>query len=151
MLFRRFLPPFSIQNLDMTLYTGVLQRRRRSWTAHAFPFFVLWWVLRFVSFAALIITDYTELDYSRFPPEVLNISGAPATPTHDQQLQSITPAATAQAILARAARAANRNRRAAQPTARLTTNTTAPTRPTATPSQAAIPAGATTFSDSEEA
>ena len=103
-----------------------------------------------MSFAALIFTDYTELDYSGFPPEVLKISGAPAAPT--QQLQSITPATT-QSILARAARAANRNRGVAQPTALFTTNTTKSNRDrtTPTPSQAAIPAGATAFSDSEEA
>ena len=98
-----------------------------------------------MSFAAVIFTDCTELDYSGFPPEVLKISGAPSTP--NQLVHSINPA-TAQAILARAARAANR--RAVQPTAISATNTTTPNRPTQPPGQAAIPTGATTFSDSEE-
>ena len=128
--------------LTFNIYTGVLQRRRRSWTA--FPFFFLWWVLCFVSFAALLFTDYTELDHSGFPPEDLKISGDPATPT--QLLSSINPA-TAQAILARAARAQNRGK--AQPTALFATNTTTPTNPNPNPIPTPVPAGAA-YSDSDE-
>ena len=63
--------------LTFNIYTGVLQRRRQSWTA--LPFFVLWWVLCFVSFAAVIFADCTELGYSGFPPEdrYLKNFGAP--------------------------------------------------------------------------
>ena len=128
--------------LTCNIYTGVLKRRRRPWPA--FPLFVLWWVLFFVSCAALL---FTELDYSRFPPEVLKISGAPATPT--QLLQIITPA-TAQAVLARAARAANPNRGVKTPTALFATTPTTPTHPTPTPIRAPAPAGTAAYSDNEE-
>lgn len=131
--------------LTFNIYTGGLQRpsRRQSWTA--FPFFLLWWVIVFISFAALLLTNYTELDYSGFPPEDLKISGAPATPT--QLLNSITPA-TAQAVLARAV---NPNRGVATPTALFTTHTTtAPTRPIHTPAPATAPAGSYSDSDEEE-
>ena len=125
--------------LTFNIYTGVVQRRRQSWTA--FPLFVLWWVLCFVSFAAVIFTDCIELDYSGFSPEVLKISGAPTTPS--QLVQSLNPA-TAQAILDRAARVANRNRGAA-PTALFTNTTTTPSHPT--PATVSTPAhsGATAY------
>ena len=101
-----------------------------------------------MSFAALIFIDYTELDHSGFPPGVLKISGAPATPT--QLLNSITPA-TAQAVLARAAGAANPTRGVATPVALFTnTTTTTPNRPIQTTVQAPIPSGATSYSDSGE-
>ena len=113
-----------------------------------FRFFFLWWVLCFVSFAGLLFTDYTELDHSGFPPEDLKNSGAPATPT--QLLNSITPA-TAQAVLARAARAANRNRGGATPTALFpNTTTTTPSGPIQTTVQAPPNPGATAYSDSDE-
>ena len=127
--------------LTFNIYTGVLQRRRQSWTA--FPLFFLWWVIVFVSFAAVIFTNCTELDYTGFPPETLKISGAPATP--NQLVQSLNPA-TAQAILARAARAANRGA-ATIPTALFPNSTATPSRPTPIPAPA--PTGAT-YSDSEE-
>ena len=98
-----------------------------------------------MSFAAVIFTDCTELDCSGFPPEVLKISGAPTTPS--QLVQSINPA-TAQAILARAARAANRG--AAQPTALFTTTTTTPSHPTSVTVSIPIPPGAASYIDSED-
>ena len=121
----------------------MLQRRRRSWTA--FPFFFLWWVIVFISFAALLFTNYTELDYSGFPPEDFKISGAPSTPT--QLLSSLNPA-TAQAVLARAARAAQPNRGVAAPTALFANSTTTTANPTPGPATATAPTGPD--SDSEE-
>ena len=105
-----------------------------------------------VSFAAVIFTDCTELDYSGFPPEDLKISGAPSTPTHDQLLNSITPA-TAQAVLERAARAANRHRGVTTPTAlfpNTIASTTTPSHPTPVTGPIPVPSGAAAYSDSED-
>ena len=104
--------------------------------------------MSFVSFAALIFTNYTELDYSGYPPEVFTISGAPATPT--QLLQAITPA-TAQLVLARAARANKANRGVAAPAptalfAKTTTTTTSNPNPNPIPA----PTGATADSESDD-
>ena len=95
--------------------------------------------------AAVIFTDCTELDYSGFPPEVLKLSGAPTTPS--QLVQSINPA-TAQAILARAARAANRG--VAQSTALFANTTTTTRHPTPVTVSIPAPSGAAAYSDSED-
>ena len=103
-----------------------------------------------MSLAALLFTDYTELGHFGFPLEDLKFSGAPATPT--QRLNRITPA-TAQAVLARAARAAKPNRGVATPTALFpNTNITTqwPSHPTPVTVHIPIPSGATTYIDSED-
>ena len=99
--------------LTFNKLTGVFVRRRHSFSTELL--LVLWFFLYLsvnlttsdTLFTTAFRIQHDPYSFSNFPEEQFTISGTPITPT--QLLQSLSQATT-QAVLARAARAANPNR-----------------------------------------